>query len=260
MTTMNFSDRIERLQTLRRDHRLIRNKWNGKDVDGRELACLLVALSPEVGQAEDPSACPASVISRWFAHLTPWIDDSGSKKKWEAMVSRYVAIVSAWHTLTPQRDRCLKYAVRALAVREAMRHTSDAPVLAVCERVATLCEGVAAGGAIDAEAFVDAEEAASAASRAWTTAEAQERPREALWVKAPAARAAAEAAAWATGVSARAWAAATAAAAAAAAEAASFTSARAAASKAASRATADRLTDAILGACERELGIAKEGG
>jgi hypothetical protein len=174
-------------------------------------------------------------VSAWFAHLTPWIDDAGSKRAEEATVARYVAIVSAWHTLTPQRDRCLKYAVRALCVREAMRHTIDPGVLAVCERVALLCEAVAGGGAIDSEAFNAAEAAASAAEAAWVASASA-----AAWVKAPAARAAVAAAAWATGVAARAWATATSAAAASAAEA------------AASRAS-DRLIDAILGVCEREL-------
>jgi hypothetical protein len=237
MSALNFSDRIERLQTLRREHRLIRNKWVGKDVDGRELACLLVALSPEVGKAEDPSACPASVIARWFAYLTPWLDDAGSNRAWEAMVARYVPIVARWHTLTPERDRCLEYAVRALAVREAMRHTSDTDVLAVCEHVALLCERVAGGGGVDAEAFTaSAKAAASAASWATSSSASASSAATAAWASADApasaaraadaADAAAEAAAW--------WAAAS-------------------ASRAAARASADRLTDAILGACEREL-------
>jgi hypothetical protein len=227
--SLNFSERLDRLQTLRSEHRLIRNKWVGQDADGQELACLLVALSPEAGNARDAGACPASVLSPWFAYLTPWLDDAGTQAAWEGMVSRYVAIVERWHELTPERDRCLEYAVRALCVREAMRHTSDASVQAVCERVATLCEGVAAGGAIDAEAF--------------------------------AAAAAAMAAMAAAGVSSRAWAAATAAAAAEAARAARAARAAAwAASRTASRTAVDQLTDAILDACERELGIAKEGG
>jgi hypothetical protein len=244
--SLNFSERIDRLQTLRSEHRLIRNKWVAKDVDGRELACLLVALSPEVGKAEDPSACPASVVSRWFAHLTPWLSDAGSKKKWEAMVARYIAIVSRWHTLTPQRDRCLKYAVRALCVREAMRHTIDPSAIAVCERVAALCEGVAEGCGVqvslrhDAEAFADAEEAAARVAEA----------RAALWVTATAA--AAESAAWATGVSSRAWAKATAAAAEWATEAAGSASAS---TEVSAEVASDRLIDAIFGACERELGI-----
>jgi hypothetical protein len=241
VTALNFSDRIERLQTLRREHRLIRNKWNDKDADGRELACLLVALSPECGKAEDPSACPASVIARWFAHLTPWLDDAGTQAAWEGMVTRYVAIVARWHELTPERDRCLEYAVRALCVREAMRHTSDASVLAVCERVATLCEGVAAGGAIDAPAF-----AAAAARASWAAVAAE-----------AAVAAAAAAAAWV------AWAAEADAAAVARASAWVWAAAAAWATSAAgvrAAVSADRLTGAILGACERELGIAKEGG
>jgi leucyl aminopeptidase (aminopeptidase T) len=179
-----------------------------------------------------------SVLSPWFAHLTPWIDDAGSKRAEEATVSRYVAIVERWHTLTPERDQCLKYAVRALAVREAMRHTIDPAALAVCERVATLCEGVAAGGAIDAEAFVSAAEAADAVAAA----------RVASWVTATAA--AAEAASWATGVLARAWPVATSAAA-------SWATGAAKAAKASTgvraAVSADRLIDAILGVCEREL-------
>jgi hypothetical protein len=193
-----------RLQTLRREHRLTHH------------------------------------VSAWFAQLTPWFDDAGSKKKWEAMVSRYVAIVERWHMLTPQRDRCLKYAVRALCVREAMRHTIDPAAIAVCERVATLCEGVAAGGAIDSEAFNAAEEEASARAAA----------REASWSTATSS--AAEAAAWATGVSARAWPAATAAAA-------SWATSAAAAARASTgvraAVAADRLIDAILGVCERELAL-----
>jgi hypothetical protein len=241
---MNFSDRIDRLQTLRREHRLIRNKWVDKDADGQELACLLAALSPEVGEAEAADACPADVVTDWFAHLTPWIDDAGSKGAWEAMVSRYVAIVSAWQTLTPERDRCLKYAVRALCVREAMRHTSDASVLAVCQRVALLCEGVAAGGAIDSEAFVEAEEASAAAEAAAASSAASRAATSAATASSWAA-ASREAASWATSS--------------AAASASWATSSRAAAEWATAEAAADRLIDAILGACERELGIAKEG-
>jgi hypothetical protein len=188
------------------------------------------------------------VLSPWFAYLTPWIDDAGSKRAWEAMVARYVAIVERWHTLTPERDRCLEYAVRALAVREAMRHTSDASVLAVCERVATLCEGVAAGGAIDAEAFAAAAAmAAMARAAAWAADAADAAAARVAWAAEADAASAARASAW-VWAAAEAWAA----------EAADAAAARAA--WAASWAAADRLTDAILGACERELGIAKEGG
>jgi hypothetical protein len=164
------------------------------------------------------------------------------------MVSRYVPIVERWHTLTPERDRCLEYAVRALCVREAMRHTSDASVLAVCERVALLCEAVAAGGAIDAPAFATTAKAARAARAAREAASAARAAEEAAaWAAlAAAAASAAEEAAWA------------AAAAEEAAEAAEAAEEAAAAASAAEEAAADRLTDAILGACERELGIAKE--
>ena len=65
------------LQQLIDEGRLIRRAWAGTDDQGRETACLLAAISPEAGQAQNPNACPAHVMPQWLAHLTPWIDDAG---------------------------------------------------------------------------------------------------------------------------------------------------------------------------------------
>jgi hypothetical protein len=72
--------------------RLIRGAWTGTDSQGRRTACLLAALSPEAGRSKDPGACPASVMPAWLAHLTPWIDDAGSKEAWPGTVRRYAEL------------------------------------------------------------------------------------------------------------------------------------------------------------------------
>ena len=55
---MTMQQRLERLDTLRNEGRLIRNGWTARGDDGREKACLLAALSPEAGSARSPGDCP----------------------------------------------------------------------------------------------------------------------------------------------------------------------------------------------------------
>jgi hypothetical protein len=50
---------------------LIQNGWH-ESKDGRQLACGLGALDPEINK---PSDCPASVMPRWLAQMVPWLFD-----------------------------------------------------------------------------------------------------------------------------------------------------------------------------------------
>lgn len=164
--------------------RVIRRNWESTDKHGRETACLLAWLSPEVKRSHHPAACPASVMPAWLAHLTPWIDDAPSDDAWPGLIRRYADVAARWQVLDDAAWQRAEYAVRALIVREAMTHTTDDNVLTACWRVADLCDAVAAGGSIDATAFAEASEASEAA--AWTA-------RGAAWTAARAARAASEA-------------------------------------------------------------------
>jgi len=74
---------------------LVREKWG----DGRETACLLAALAPETAEYEDPSVCPADVMPEWLAHLTVWIDDSGTDGAWSGAVRLYAGLAGRWHVL-----------------------------------------------------------------------------------------------------------------------------------------------------------------
>lgn len=122
---------ILRREILRRldDGTLKRRSWTGLTDDGRETACLLVAIAPDCGPARRASACPADVLSPWMAHLVPWLDDEGSSEAWRGMVRRFAAIAGRWHALTPQADQELEYEVRALCVLEAMLHGDDSAFL-----------------------------------------------------------------------------------------------------------------------------------
>ena len=156
-------------------------------------------------------------MPEWLAHLTPWMDDRGTKAAWYSMVRRYAGLARRWHVLSEETWTRLNYHSRAIIVREAMTHTNDTKVIKVCERVASLCER-RANGELGLEAAM--EEAAAAAAR---------------WAAAAAAAAAAR---WAAEV---------------AAEAAARRAAEAAARWPAEVAAADRMTAAILDAIEAAI-------
>jgi len=248
---------IDRLETYQREGRLIRNAWTGTDEQCRATACLLAALVPDCGVAGDAGVCPASVLPPWLAHLTPWIDDAGTVEAWPGVVTRYVAILRAWNLDDAQSARC-DYLCRALIVREARSHTTDARTVAACDTVIGLCDRAAAGDNPTSQEWAAARAAARAAASyaardaAWAAtagagfaakaarAAARDAAGDAAWA-AGAAGAAARAAAWAAGAAA--WAAG------AAARAAAGDAARAAAGDAA----ADRMIDGILTMLEAEI-------
>lgn len=162
---MNYEQRIERLHTFIAEDRLIRKTWTGEK-DGWETACLLAALSPEVGEARDISACPADVMPLWFAHLVPWMDDEGSLAAWPGMVRRFADLASRWHALNEDQWTRLDYRVRSICVREARSHTDHAETLAVIDQVLVLLDRVASGDVVKKEEWAEGRAAAAAATRA----------------------------------------------------------------------------------------------
>jgi hypothetical protein len=229
-----MNERIERLNTMVDEGRVIRNAWTGLDEQGRETACLLAALSPEAGEAEDAEACPASVMPTWFANLTPWIDDEASDTEWHRTVHRYAACAARWSTLDNAAWRRVEIASRRASVVEAMSHTIDERVLNVSRVVLV-----------------------------WLDEDMPEQPRDALWetvVAVRASRAEVSAAvslvvAKMSGEAAVARAAARAADAAAWAARRSFWEVADVVVREAKAEAADRITDAVLTALEKECGL-----
>jgi hypothetical protein len=199
------TERIERLQLYVREGRIIRNAWTGEDAQGRETACLLAALSPEAGEEERASACPAHVMPEWLARLTPMLDDKTPEAYWPEFVRCYAYAAARWHVLDDAAWRRVLARVMLASLDVARPHDRSGVVARVadlCRRVLdgnepAVCEWTAAEEAARAAAWALAEEAARATraeGAAWALVEAGEAAARAARA---AARAAAGAGAWA---------------------------------------------------------------
>lgn len=248
---LTLESRVQRLNEMVEEDRIARYNWFGIDEQGRDTACLLAALSPEVAEAETASACPVSLMPQWLAYLTPWMDDNCSEAEWSRMIRRYAACAARWSVLDDAAWRRVEIAARRAAVEEAMRHASDEQALDACRQVLAWLD---ADTPESSQVDVNAAEAARAAAWAATAQGA------AAW----AARQAAASAAWAEAWEAAAWARAAAwASCAGSAGAESATEAAMAAVKAAADTAwsvakyeaADRIIDAVLSALEKECGV-----
>lgn len=218
------------LLTMLDEGRIIRGKWSRID-DGDQMLCLYTALAGDANAR--PETCPASLMPEWLAHLLPWMDDAGTLDHWPDVVRRVARLAPGFNSLPPE----VEWSVRALAVREAMLHTSESGLLSICERVAILCELRGRGEVVDDTGFAAELERVWGKTRvSWPAGAA------AVAVAAGAALSAVAVAAGAAG------AALSAARAAASAAAAGSKAGRTAVSKA-----ADRLIDAILDEIERRV-------
>ena len=126
------AERIDRLDAMIAEGRLIREKWT----EGHDRACLLTALSPEAGAAQSAAACPAELMPMWLAYLTPWLDDAPSAEAWPHIVRRYASLARRWHVLDGRAwDRARIVALLAI-VEEIRMHTGDdARVLSAADGV-----------------------------------------------------------------------------------------------------------------------------
>ena len=167
----------DRLETFLNEGRLTRKEWASQDDAGRATACLLAALVPECGRDGSAAACPAELMPAWLAHLTPWIDDAGSEENWMETVFRFADLAASWHVLDTETWRRLEYRVKAVVVREAVRHTTNAGALSACETVIDLCDRAASGEAIPDTTWSAARSAARSAERSATWSAA----RSAAW-------------------------------------------------------------------------------
>lgn len=92
------------LDILIAENRLIRGAWTGTDEHGRATACLLAALAPACGEAQDAAACPAEVMPRWFARLTPCINDCAVDARVEAVDRMTAAMLAAIEARCAMRE------------------------------------------------------------------------------------------------------------------------------------------------------------
>jgi hypothetical protein len=124
---------VENLFTMINEGRVIRRKWTDTDSAGRELACLLAAISPEVAETSDPARCPATIMPAWLAYLTPWMDDCGSDAAWPGMIRRYADLAARWHVLTDEKWSRLELTAKRIIVESVIPYAgkSEPAVTAV---------------------------------------------------------------------------------------------------------------------------------
>ena len=203
---MNYTERFDRFFE---DGLLTRNEWTGTDERGRKTACLLAALSKEVGTKKSADACPASVMPAWLAHLVPSIDDRTSEEFWPEMVCRFADLVHCWGVLDDAAWRRCEYRFKIVTLDESLKHfdhEKNPSVAKAIEDVKALCQRVVAGDEPTQEEWMTAAEAAAAwAARAARAARAAEAEAEAAAAWAARAARAAEAEAEAAAEAAAAW-------------------------------------------------------
>ena len=85
-----------RILDLLREGRLTRGSYAGTDAHGRQMLCLLTALTGD--PSTRPYSCPASVAPTWVAYLAPWWDDSGTQERWPDLMRQI-------GELSPRLDR-----------------------------------------------------------------------------------------------------------------------------------------------------------
>jgi hypothetical protein len=73
MATLTADLAFDRYSAFYERDALVQSSWHSRDADGRELACGLGALDPEINSAAD---CPSSVMPRWLAQMVPWFFDN----------------------------------------------------------------------------------------------------------------------------------------------------------------------------------------
>ena len=138
----------DRLDSAIASDLVIRRFWT-REEGGRHLACLLATLVPECGEQRTISACPATVMPRWLAELTPWLDDSGSVEAYPTMIREFARLLRASQSITADAWSRLDYQFRAIAVREARSHECTlfpSPfAITVLDRLIDLLDRAAAG-------------------------------------------------------------------------------------------------------------------
>jgi hypothetical protein len=83
-------ERLGNLDSAIAENRVIRKQWR-TTIEGREYACLLAAMFPEV--TDSAGQCPAGDIPPWLAYLIPSIDDSGTLSAWPGMVREFARVM-----------------------------------------------------------------------------------------------------------------------------------------------------------------------
>jgi hypothetical protein len=139
---------------------LIRNDWT----DGHERMCALAALSDEVRDAENASACPAALMPPWLAELVPDLDDRISTEGWEGRMRRLGESARGWSAIDGGAWERVRLAV-LLCLLDIAEESITVDEWGVCDALHGVREALQGRGDL-AAARAAAEAAAKTAAKA----------------------------------------------------------------------------------------------
>ena len=155
---------------------LVQSSWHSRAEDGRQVACLLGSISPDVRSVKD---CNASLMPLWLAELTPTLFDGIPADHVYPVAERYGRAVGQWNKLTDIQWNSIlvKFLVRTIddALSAARPQCVDKPYWQAVEDACASSKAAIVSGddpEKKAEAAARAAEAAAraAARAAWAAA------------------------------------------------------------------------------------------
>ena len=164
MTDIDNRVASERILQHLREQRLVQGEWHSQDAQGRELACVLGAISPEIVSATE---CPASVMPQWLALIVVGMFDGQGKDDAAAWAGRFGEQMSRWHVLDGAAWDRVRAAFCAACVEDADKSAADASAAARADAAFARAAAADAADAAAAAAAVASAAAAAAANAAY---------------------------------------------------------------------------------------------
>ena len=94
--TIDHATAAAHVEAFAREGRLEQNKWHGTDGQGREIACLLGSIHPEINA---PEQCPASLMPLWLSRLTVRLFDGIPRARISEFGLAYAARLHRWSAI-----------------------------------------------------------------------------------------------------------------------------------------------------------------
>jgi hypothetical protein len=145
----------ENILNLHNEGRIVRQVWTATDSQGRNMACLLAAMSPHVLKFRTASACPSDIMPSWLALVTVQFDDCGSMDMWDGVIRKYANLAGRWHVLSEEQWERLRCRFCLVAARSSQLLISHRDFFHSVEAVLNLLEQFCKGRVVDENFFTD---------------------------------------------------------------------------------------------------------
>jgi hypothetical protein len=163
MTDITNVQASQRILAHLHEGRLVQGTWH-REQDGRDLACILGAISPHIN---DTSKCPASVMPKWLAVLTAPMFDGQATDVALAWAGRFGAQMAQWDRLGSAAWDRVRAAFCAACVADA-RQSADTADASDYAADAYVYAANAADYAASAASAARATDYAASAASCWT--------------------------------------------------------------------------------------------